>query len=92
MELTGLLTKRGNKLKTWRRRYFELNNNNLCYYVYNGGPKKGEYVIDINTIVLENDLRKYGFSLVQQNGRTLYMAADNENEKEMFWLVWYIAF
>lgn len=79
-----MLTKRGNKLKTWRRRYFELHYNNLCYYVYNGGPRKGEYIIDAKTTVLENNLRKHGFCLVQQNGRTLYMSADNESDKEMW--------
>jgi hypothetical protein len=84
MELTGMLTKRGKKLKTWRRRYFELHNNNLCYYVYNGGPRKGEYVINANTTVVENHLRIYGFCLVQENGRTLYMSADNERDKEMW--------
>jgi hypothetical protein len=84
MELTGMLTKRGNKLKTWRRRYFELQDNNLCYYVYNGGPRKGEYVVGANTTVVENHLRIYGFCLVQENGRTLYMSADNERDKEMW--------
>jgi hypothetical protein len=84
MDLTGMLTKRGNKLKTWRRRYFELHNNNLCYYVYNGGPRKGEYVLDANTTVVENNLRVHGFCLVQHNGRTLYMSADNDVDKEMW--------
>jgi hypothetical protein len=84
MDLTGMLTKRGNKLKTWRRRYFELHNNTLCYYVYNGGPRKGEYVLDAQTTVVENNLRVHGFCLVQHNGRTLYMSADNEADKDMW--------
>lgn len=82
MEISGILTKQGHKMKTWRRRHFELQYNRLCYYSYDGGPLKGEYIIDINTSLQISNLRRHGFSLVQQNGRTLNMYADNAIDKE----------
>jgi hypothetical protein len=84
MEVSGILTKRGSQLKTWRRRHFQLKYNNLSYYAYDGGPLKGEYVIDEHTTVHTSNLRKNAFSLVQQNGRTLVMFADTALERDMW--------
>jgi hypothetical protein len=82
MEITGILTKQGQKMKTWRRRHFELHSHRLCYYSYDGGPMKGEFLIDDKTTVQISHLRRHGFSLVQQHGKTLNMFADNAIDKE----------
>jgi hypothetical protein len=82
MEISGILTKQGQKMKTWRRRHFELHDNRLCYYLYDGGPMKGEFLIDENTTVQISNLKRHGFSLVQRNGKTLNMFADNAIDKE----------
>jgi hypothetical protein len=82
MEISGILTKQGQKMKTWRRRHFELHHNRLCYYLYDGGPMKGEFLIDEGTTVQISNLKRHGFSLVQKNGKTLNMFADNAIDKE----------
>lgn len=82
MEISGILTKQGQKLKTWKRRHFELHDNILYYYVYDGGPLRGEFKIDENTTVQVSNLRRHGFSLVQRNGKTLNMFADNAIDKD----------
>jgi hypothetical protein len=43
---------------------------------------KGEFLIDDKTTVQISHLRRHGFSLVQQNGKTLNMFADNAIDKE----------
>lgn len=82
MEISGILTKQGHKMKTWRRRHFELHENCLYYYMYDGGPLKGEFIIDENTTVQISNLRRHGFSLVKKNGTTLNMFADNAIDKD----------
>ena len=82
MEISGILTKQGQKMKTWRRRHFELHYNRLCYYLYDGGPMKGEFLIDEKTTLHISNLKRHGFSLVQKNGKTLNMFADNAIDKE----------
>ena len=82
MDVNGVLTKRGGRFKTWHRRHFELHNNTLSYYVYDGGPLKGEYIITPDTSIEYSKYRKHCFALVQRTGRTLYMFADNIVDQE----------
>jgi len=84
MDITGILTKRGTRIKTWHRRFFVLHNNTLSYYVYDGGPLKGEYILTADTKVESARLRRYCFCLTQKDGRTLYMNADNIIDQEMW--------
>lgn len=88
MEVSGTLTKRGTRIKTWRRRHVRLIENNLSYYTYDGvnAAKKGEYIITPTTELKMSSIHKHCFYLEEtKTGRTLFMFADTENDK-MMWI------
>ena len=82
MEFSGTLTKRGTRIRSWRRRYFTLINGTLTYFVSKGVRKKGEYIITPTTQLEDSSLRHFCFCLTDVNGRTLYLAADTIADKD----------
>lgn len=84
MDINGILTKRGGRFKTWHRRHFELHNNTLSYFIYDGGPLKGEYIITADTTIEHSKLRKHCFCLSQKSGRSLFMFADSTADQELW--------
>jgi copper chaperone CopZ len=78
----GYLTKLGGFVKNWRRRWFVLKDNILCYYkTPNDNRPAGQIKIDENVKVQPNDtMQKEHCFEIQTDKRTYYMCADNVNE------------
>lgn len=79
----GWATKQGAFVKNWKRRWFELNNSTLCYYVAPQGKKKGEVNI-LECEISLHDGTYDGYSHVFQVThlkRTFFISADSGIDK-----------
>lgn len=79
----GWATKQGALVRNWKRRWFELSNNMLSYYLGPQGKKKGE----INILECEVSLHDGGYDgyphifQVAHQKRTFFISADSGLEK-----------
>lgn len=84
MVFSGYLKKRGDILPIWKSRYFELSSSELCYYEFEGGPKKGEIILTKTT-----KIRSFPISMMnntfqirdRRTGLEIYLWANSENEE-----------
>lgn len=77
--LTGQLLKRGHFVKSWRKRYFVLKGNILCYSVSDGSAEKGSFLLTKTTVVAESSLQEHCFALIDGK-RELILVANDEAE------------
>mmetsp|Transcript_844 Transcript_844/g.1418 ORF Transcript_844/g.1418 Transcript_844/m.1418 type:complete len:524 (+) Transcript_844:64-1635(+) len=88
---SGFLIKQGSRVKSWKRRWFELTENRLRYYESEGGVMKGEKRIDDETRVVMlppgYDGQQCGFSLLTiepETGIVLALRLSPENEDDLY--------
>lgn len=82
---SGYLTKQGHLVKSWKKRWFTLRQNNLSYYKNNNQDQSAINTINLDTIdeIIENDhyyKKEYCFTIVGKGGYKLTMEAENEAE------------
>ncbi|WCJ19825.1 hypothetical protein M5689_002099 [Euphorbia peplus] len=87
-ERTGWLTKQGEYIKTWRRRWFVLKQGKLFWFKDSGVTRvsKPRGVIPVATCLTvkgaEDVLNKQGAFELSTRSETMYFVADTEKEKE----------
>jgi hypothetical protein len=84
VEKKGILTKQGQKQKTWKRRWAKLGETKISYFAKeNDSYPKGSVEIDPDSIIMfvdENQIgKKYCFAIVTKN-RNLYIHTDLEED------------
>lgn len=80
----GWLHKEGGNFKTWKRRYFTLYGNKICYYKHESGALlRGYHVAQ----VASHPCKQFMFSMevTTECGRKLLLAAENKDDYDM-WL------
>lgn len=83
----GFLAKRGDRIKTWRRRYFVFQHGFLSYRKDSHEHAKvlrSELVVDVKYF----DGKKHGLCVVLGTGRALYLSAQSEEQAN----TWYDVF
>lgn len=85
---SGYLTKRGEGLRTWKRRWFVLRADSLTYYAMVGAPTaKGAIAFEGGVALSPHSAKKaHCFSVITPR-RTYYLAAKDEEERN----AWYAA-
>jgi hypothetical protein len=90
-ERTGYLMKQGSKIKTWKRRWFQLKDNHFRYYEFESESLKGFRFIDDESkvILLPADFegQSYGFSFVtldSLSGQYCLLRLSASTEEEMY--------
>ncbi|KAG2385526.1 hypothetical protein C9374_003341 [Naegleria lovaniensis] len=80
-ELHGYLQKKGEKgfVKLWRKRWFNLEGNYLCYYEKEGGKSKGAIGVDDILDVLPG-ATQYGFNISTTTGRVYELQCTSDQE------------
>nr|CAG4717296.1 unnamed protein product [Naegleria fowleri] len=80
-ELHGYLQKKGEKgfVKLWRKRWFNLEGNYLCYYEKEGGKSKGSIGVDDILDVLPG-ATQYGFNISTTTGRVYELQCTSDQE------------
>ena len=82
---SGYLTKQGHVVKSWKKRWFTLRQNNLSYYKNNNKGQPAINTINLDTIaeIIENDhnyKKEFCFTIIGRDGYKLTMEAENEAE------------
>jgi hypothetical protein len=84
-KFTGFLTKRGGRIKNWKRRFFILENGKMKYYANEGDKKeKGTIIVancECGPLLRSIDDKKNLFQIVNKN-RTYYMSCDSSENLE----------
>eukprot|EP01129_Flabellula_baltica_P011592 TRINITY_DN510_c0_g1_i5.p1 TRINITY_DN510_c0_g1~~TRINITY_DN510_c0_g1_i5.p1 ORF type:complete len:2967 (-),score=626.80 TRINITY_DN510_c0_g1_i5:1646-10546(-) len=85
--VTGWLNKRGEKIHSWQKRHFTLQEGEMIYRKTETGKLVGSFTVRGNLVTECHDFpkRKHCFQVVTQEGRTYYMETKSEEETEM-WL------
>ncbi|KAJ0395256.1 hypothetical protein P43SY_005667 [Pythium insidiosum] len=84
--LEGFLVKRGERVKSWKRRFFTFENGQLAY---KKSDKEDARIIRreyIENVLYWNGIR-HGFCVHLSSGRVLYMSASSEDEANLWYNV-----